>query len=154
MKLNRKLSHPATLLLAAVVAILTCAVVANAAGTLYTPHAALYAYNLAAGASGVVTVPIVNQPVLVMGTYTTSGGRGVGQISLLRTGAFPLFLEWVGLNSPRGASIAQGYSATPGTHMVYIDWYHLVDIEVHNASAIRVHNEADGTNTGFVKLIW
>jgi hypothetical protein len=154
MKLNRKLSRPATLLFAAVVAILTCAVLANAAASLYTPHAALAAYNLAAGASGFVTVPIVNQPVLVMGTCTTEGHRGVGQITLLRTGASPLFLEWVGLNSPSGASIAQGYSATPGTHMVYIDWSHLVDLEVHNASAIRIHNQATWTNTGFVKLIW
>lgn len=155
MMVKQKLAHPVGLVLAVVVAILTFAVVANAIQAIVVPNASLVSFNLAPGAiSAPMTVPVVDQPVFLMGTTTTVGVRGVGQVSLLRTSVAPLFLQWVGLNSTAGASIAQGFSAAPGFLIVFIDFAHLVRVEVHNAAQIRVRNASTAQRAGFVKMIW
>ncbi len=155
MKLNTKLARPATLLMAGIVAMLTFTVVANAVQTITVANASLISYNLAPGGNLVITVPVTNQPVLVMGCHVTAGDRGVGQVTMIRVPGN--FLEWVGLESTAGAAIAQGFSAATGTHIVFLNFTHSVDLEVQNADQFRVHNgRAAGTPnaTGNVKMIW
>ena len=156
MMLKQRLARPAVLVLAGVVAALAFAVVVHAQQiqAVSTANKTNVYYNLAAGEiSPPITVP-GGTPVLVMGTCTTVGVRGVGQVSLLRVNAAPVFLEWVGLESTAGAAIAQGFSGVAGTHIVYVDFAHQVDIEVASPSQIQVHNGSTGTRTGNVKMIW
>ncbi|HZU27654.1 MAG TPA: hypothetical protein VFA04_19140 [Bryobacteraceae bacterium] len=145
-------SRMATRLVAAVVGLLTFAVAASAVQTIATPNAAFVSYSLASGASTGAIVPPANQAVLVMGTQTAPGYRGVGQVSMLRVPGS--FLEWVGLESTSGAAIAQGFSGSPGTHIVYLDWVHTVDIQVNTTDSFRVHNGNGSVATGNVTMIW
>jgi hypothetical protein len=152
-----KLSRCLGLLVAALIATLTLAITARAVEVLSIPDAAFINYTLAAGAnSAPITVPLTDagpgSGVLVMGVCNTLGFRGVGFVTLLRVPSS--FLEWVGLESTAGASITQGFSGAPGTHIVFIDFAHQVDIEVNNANSIRVHNGAGALRAGNVKLIW
>jgi hypothetical protein len=64
------------------------------------------------------------------------------------------FLEWVGLESTAGAAITQGFSGSPGTHIVFIDFSHKVDVEVASPDTIKIHNASTGTATGSVTLVW
>ena len=149
-----KFSRPGVILLATVVAIITSVVVANATQSITAPNAAFIAYSLAAGANSAPITPVASQSVLVMGCCTTNANAapGVGQVSLLHIPS--LFIEWVGLESTGGAAITQGFTNVAGTHIVYIDFYHLVDIQVASADMIRVHNGEGFTVAGNVTLIW
>jgi hypothetical protein len=67
------------------------------------------------------------------------------------------YFQWVGLESPSAAdnaSITSGFSATLGTHIVYLDFQHTVDIQVYQLDTIRVHNGAAATRAGNVTLVW
>jgi hypothetical protein len=148
---TEKSSRWAAMLVATVVAIVTCLAVANATQTITTPNAASISYNLAAGANSAVITPATNKPVLVMGICTSIFAAAVGHVSLLHIPSTGF--HWVGLESINGATTA-GASSTPGIHIVYIDGAHLVDIQVASADTIRVHNGSAGTATGNVTLIW
>jgi hypothetical protein len=100
-----------------------------------------------------VVIPF-DTPVQVVGTCTTFGDRGIGQVSLLRAGAVSDFLEWVGLDSTSGAAITEGFSAAPGTKIVFIDFDHTVQIEVNDATSFRVLNTSGSAATGTVTVIW
>jgi hypothetical protein len=142
-------------LVAGIVATLTCAVVAQAVQTVTTPNAATFSYtNLGAGLTSAAFTPVFGRPVLVMGVNTTIGDRGVGQVTLLRSGIAPTFLEWTGLESPAAAAITSGFSGVAGTHIVFINFAHNVDIEVNTPDSIRVHNESGILQSGNVTLIW
>ena len=141
-----------SLILAAVVATLTLSVVVHATQVITTPNAAFFTYSLAPGANSAPVTPVANQSVLVMGTQTVFNFRGVGQVSLLHISGS--FLEWVGLESPSAAAITAGFSGTPGTHIVFLDFSHRVDIQVNTPDTFRVHNGDTATRTGNVTLIW
>ena len=148
MMLKEKLVRSAVLVLAMVVAILSFAGVANAGSKVVS-------FNLGPGEfSKPITIPVVDQAVLIIGTQTAIGYRGVGQVSLLRTKVAPLFLEWVGLESPSAAAVTSGFSSATGQHIVYLDFSHQVDIQVASASQIQVFNGSAGDRTGYVKMIW
>jgi len=151
---TNKSSRAVALFVASVVAAATTVLVANAGTTLTVANAASIAYNLAPGANSVAITPAANVPVMVMGTQTAVGYRGVGHVTLLRPSVAPLFIEWTGLESPAGAAITSGFSAVAGTHIVYLDYSHTVDIEVNSATSIRVHNGNTVQMTGNVTLIW
>jgi hypothetical protein len=140
------------LMLAALVSTLTIAVAVQTTQVITTPNAAFISYNLAPGGITGAITPVANQAVAVMGVQTTLGYRGVGQVTLLRIPGS--FLEWVGLESPSAAAITSGFSGTPGTHIVYLDFSHQVDIEVNTTDTFRVHNGSTGQRTGNVSLIW
>ncbi|MBI3756662.1 MAG: hypothetical protein HY267_01665 [Deltaproteobacteria bacterium] len=139
-------------LVAGIVTTLTFAVVAQAVQTITLPSAALILYDLAPGANSAPITPDSNTPVFVMGVQTVLGNRGVGQVTLPRVPAS--FLEWVGLESTAAAAITQGFSGVAGTHIVYLDFSHTVDIEVNTTDTFRVHNGNGAAQTGKVKLIW
>jgi hypothetical protein len=148
----QKFSRPGVILLATAVVIITSMVVANATQTITTPNAAFISYSLAPGANSAVITPANNKSVLVMGCCTTVNDQGVGQVSLLHIPA--LGIEWVGLESTGGAAITQGFFGTGGTHIVFIDFFHNVDIQMASADTIRVHNGATSTRAGNVTLVW
>ena len=148
----QKFSRPGVILLATVVAIITSIVVANATQTITTPNAATVSYNLAGGANSAAITPATNRWVLVGGCCTTSIDGGVGQVSLLHLPSTSI--TWVGLESPGSAAITSGASATAGSHIVYIDSSHSVDIQTASADTIRVHNGFPGAVTGNVTLVW
>lgn len=141
-----------SLVLATVAAILTLSVVVHATQVITTPNAAFISYNLAAGATSAPITPVANQSVLVMGTQTTVGVRGVGFVTMLHIPSS--FLEWTGLESTAGSAITQGFSPAAGTHIVFLDFAHQVDIQVHTADTFVVHNGATAARTGNVTLIW
>jgi len=138
--------------MATVVAIITSMVVANATQSITTPNAAFISYSLVAGANSAAITPATNRSVLVMGCCTTFGFWGVGQVSLVHSPGN--VIEWVGLESHSGAAITSGEDYVAGTHIVYIDVVHKVDIQVASADKIRVHNANTGTMAGNVTLVW
>jgi hypothetical protein len=148
----QKFSRPGVILMATVVAIITSIVVANATQTITTPNAAFISYSLATGANSAPITPATNKSVLVMGCCTSTGDRGVGQVSLLHIPS--TFMVWVGLESYSGGAITQGASSTPGHHIVYIDLGHGVDIQVASADTIFIHNGLAGPVAGNVTLVW
>jgi hypothetical protein len=148
----QKSSRWAAMLLAVFVAIITCLAVANATQTITTPNAAFITYNLAAGANSAPITPATNRSVLVMGCSTTTGVPGVGQVSLLHTPSN--FIMWVGLESTNGAAITQGAGSAAGTHIVFIDINHQVDIQVASADTIVIHNASGFARAGNVTLVW
>jgi len=163
MKHYKKARHFGSLVLATVVAILTLSVMVHATQVITTPNAAFFSYSLANGASSAAITPVRNQSVLVMGTQTAQGFRGVGQVTLLHLnmpGTFGPFLEWTGLESPccgantGGSVITSGFNFTAGTHIVWLDFNHTVDIQVQTGDTFVVHNASGFTATGNVTMIW
>ena len=148
----QKFSRPAVILMATVVAIITSIVVANATQTITTPNAVFVSYSLAANTNSAPITPATNKSVLVMGCCTSTGDRGVGQVSLLHIPS--TFMVWVGLESQASAVITSGFNGTPGTHIVWIDRLRFVDIQVASADTIKIHNAAATTRAGNVTLIW
>jgi len=150
----QKFSRPGVILLATVVAIITSVVVANATQSITAPNAAFISYNLAPGANSAAITPAANKSVLVMGC-STANDPGVGQVSLLR---YPsTLIQWVGLESYYSQEpITQGRSGIAGTHIVYIDYAHWVDIRMASADTILIHNNPVSASTlaGNVTLIW
>jgi hypothetical protein len=76
----------------------------------------------------------------------------VGQVTMLRVAGD--FLAWTGLESFTPSSITQGFSRTSGTHILYLDLHHEVDLQVNNEDSFMVHNAGGSLATGVVTLIW
>ena len=147
-----RFSRIMTLLVAGFVAVVTLNVATHATQTISTPNAAKVSYNLAAGASSTAVTPAESVPVLVMGVQNNLGYRGVGHVSLLHVPSS--FLEWSGIESPASATITSGFSGTAGTHIVYLDYSHLVDIQVASTDTFIIHNANSSSMSGIVTLVW
>jgi len=117
-----------------------------------TPQEMTITYSLSPGASSAPITPPAGQAVLVMGVQNQFGFRGVGQVTMLRVAG--TFLEWTGLESTTPSSITQGFSGTSGTHILYLDFNHQVDLQVSNGDSFMVHNASGSLATGLVTLIW
>ena len=150
--IRRKISRLVIPVVAVLVVTLTATVALESSQVIVTPNALTVSYNLAAGGNSGPIFPVANQPVLVMGTQNNVGFRGVGHVTLLRVPGS--FLEWVGLNSTANAGITQGFSGTPGTNIVFIDFIKQVAIQVNSPDSFRVHNGATAARSGVVTLIW
>jgi hypothetical protein len=151
MNLSR-LSRFYTLLLTAFVAVVALSIGVHATQTISTPNAAKVTYTLAAGASSSAVNPSESTPVLVMGVQNNLGYRGVGQVTMLHVPSS--FLEWTGIESPAAAAITSGFSGTAGTHVLYLDYSHLVDIQVASTDTFIIHNANSISMAGVVTLIW
>src|SRR5580698_8725285 len=151
MKTSR-LSRISRLVLAALVAVVALNIGMHATQTISTPNASKISYNLSAGASSAAVTPAESVPVLVMGVQNNLGYRGVGQVSMLRVPSS--FLEWTGIESPSAAAITSGFSGTAGTHILYLDFSHLVDIQVASTDTFVIHNANTIAMAGVVTLIW
>jgi hypothetical protein len=130
-------------------------VVPNATQTITTPNAAFISYNLTAGATSAAITPVANKCVLVMACCTTSGDlNGVGQASLVHIPGTPM--EWSGLESAANGvqpALTWGASSAAQARIIYIDWNHLVYIQVASADTIDMHNGESATRAGNVTLI-
>jgi len=151
MKASR-LSRVSTLLLAGIVAVLALNIALHATQTITTPNASKVTYNLNAGASSAPVNAAESVPVLVMGVQNNLGYRGVGQVAMLHVPSS--FLEWTGVESPAAAAITSGFSGTAGTHIVYLDYSHLVDIQVASTDTFVIHNANSIAMAGVVTLVW
>jgi hypothetical protein len=163
MKHYKKFRRFGSLALAGVVTMLTLSVMVHAVQMITTPNAAFISYSLAtSGTSSPPITPVAGQAVLVMGTVTVGtdcGSPSVGEVTLLRAaaGSFSTAeLIWTGLESPGSSPsvITSGASATPGTHILYLDTGHRVDLEVNSASTFVVHSTSCGAVKGNVTMIW
>jgi hypothetical protein len=152
MKIRSWISRFSTLLLAGGVAVVAMNIGLHATQTITTPNASKVAYNLAAGASSSPITPAESVPVLVMGVQNNLGYRGVGQVAMLHVPSS--FLEWTGVESPAAAAITSGFSGTAGTHILYIDYSHLVDLEVAGTDTFLIHNANTISMAGVVTLVW
>jgi hypothetical protein len=122
-------------------------------------HRKVVTYNLASGAvSADIDLPADDLPIQVMGNCATPSVRGVGQATLIKvTGSF---VEWVGINSESNGTLAHGFSSTPDTKIVQLDYVGSAWIVVGSSGdTIRIKNFAapgDNPNTraGTVTLIW
>jgi hypothetical protein len=150
----QKFSRPGVILLATVVVIITSIVVANATQTITTPNAALISFSVAEGVDSAPITPVTNKSVLVMGCCTTAGDQSVGQVSLFHSPSGGM--AWVGLESTYGAAITEGATSTSGYHIVFIDYFHRLAIQVASANTIKIHNTINSGSTlaGNVTLIW
>lgn len=148
-----KFSYTATLLVAAVVATLTFAVAAHAVQTIIAPNAAVINYSLTAGGDSAAITPVANKPVFVMGDQTVAGNVGSSDMTVVNSNPGDGELVWSGLESD-GGGVTAGFSPVAGTHIIFIDFAHVVDLEVVNATSFKVHNGFSFTQKGGVTLIW
>jgi hypothetical protein len=134
---------------------------ANAANMFTTSvaNAITYEYDISPGQSSPLILIPPNTPVLLSGTANTAGERGIAFVVVLSApnGPSPL-MEWNGLESPSPSNlkgeITTGYSTTPDTHIVFIDWAHQVDVEVASTKQVKIKNESGGTRHVVVTLSW
>lgn len=153
MKSNMTSRSLGRLFLIAIVATLI-PIVAQAAQTIRAPNVSVFTYNLAAGQTSPAFPVPANQPVQIMGTQLAVGFRGVAQATLLSIPGAGGFLEWTGLESTAGSVITQGFSGVAGTHILFLDFSHQVDIEVASPTAIRVTNSSAGVRNGTITMVW
>ena len=148
-----KVSRIAGLISAALVATLTCAVSAHALLTISASNAAIFARSLNGNSrSGAITPP-ANLPVLVMGDETTAGCVGSSELTLVNSVGQDNELVWNGLES-NGGGFTAGSSPVAGTHIMYIDVCHRVQLEVNNATSFIIHNLESFPQKGNVTEIW
>ena len=112
-------------------------------------------YNLApGGTTGAIGLP-ANTPLQVTGIQTALGYRSVGSAALLRVP--DAFIAWTGLESVwsgGNSTITSGWTNAVGAHVLFLDFAHLVDIQVNNANSIRIHNASGNTMTGSIVITW
>jgi hypothetical protein len=154
--LSRDFGRPSTFILAAIVAIATLAVLAHAAEAVATPKSMKITYKLAPGANSPAIKPVANTPVLILADQTgvACGCDDVGSsLMTVVNSTVDGELVWNGFESNNGG-LTTGFSPSAGTHIMYIDFAHLVDLEVSNATSFHVHNSGGETYNGTVTLIW
>jgi hypothetical protein len=66
----------------------------------------------------------------------------------------PPLLVWTGIDSPTISLVESGFSATPGDLIVAVDNGALVQIEVNDATSIRINNTSNHEATGVITLTW
>jgi hypothetical protein len=152
MKQRSTIRRYAALSVAFVVTALTLAIVGKASQTVTVPNAVNITYNLASGAYSAPITPVSNQAIMMIGSQTALGFRGVASATILHIPSN--FIEWVGLESTSGSVITQGYSGAAGTHILYLDFSHLVDVEVASPDTIYIHNTNTIAMTGNLEFIW
>jgi len=151
MKVGTKLGRIGVLAASAIAAMMAAGVVSEAAITITAPNTTVVNYTLAPGATSAAIEPPSTSAVLLGGISSTAGNFGVGTINLVHITS--TVINWVGQESATGA-ITHGGTTTPGTHVVFLDASHKVDVEILSADELVVHNAAATTETGKIKLIW
>jgi hypothetical protein len=151
-------ARPAKLVLAAIVATVTFAVLGHAVQTITTPNAASFAYSLLPGTNSGSIAPVLNTPVMILADQTgvVCGCDDVGSsLMTVVNSTVDGELVWNGFESNRGG-LTSGFSPAAGTHIVFIDFGHLVDLQVSNATSFHVHNSSSSSfrYNGNVTLIW
>ena len=117
-------------------------------------------YDIGPGTNSAPIPLPLDVPVLVVGTQINNGYLGVAQATLMTTTVpgdwdevFPV-IQWVGLESALGSVITSGYQWTPGTHILYLDHNHTIEIVIAGPNSIRVRAGSIFPGKGVIKLIW
>jgi hypothetical protein len=142
--------------LAAIVAVTTIAVLTHATEAVATARRMTVNYSLGSGSSSGNITPASNQPVTIQAdqTGTVCGCDDVGSsLMTVVNSSVDRELVWNGFES-NGGGLTAGFSPSPGTHIMYIDFGHLVDLEVSSSTSFLVHNGSSNTANGTVTLIW
>jgi hypothetical protein len=156
--INRSFVRPSKFVLAAVVTMLTLAVLGHAVQTITTPNALSFGYSLAPGGNSGNITPPLNLPVLILADQvgTVCGCDNVGSsLTTVVNSTVDGELVWNGFESNKGG-LNTGFTPVAGSHITFTDFGHLVDLEVTNATSFHVHNSSSSTFTynGNVTLIW
>jgi hypothetical protein len=151
MKVGTKLWRFGVLAAAVTAAAMAVGVVSEAASTITAPNSSVVSFSLTAGGTSAGFTPPTGSGVLLLAMDTTTANFGVGNISLAHiTGTE---IRWVGQESSTGA-ITHGGTTAPGTHVVYLDASHKVDLEILSADSLVIHNGMTTTQAGKVTMIW
>jgi hypothetical protein len=126
-------------------------VVGKAAVVIATPNSAVVNYSLAAGATSSPVTPVVNQPVIIIGSNIGTTDFAVSSLTMVHIQS--VMLRWVGIEAGTGA-LTHGGSTTVGTHILWLDQSNKVSLEVFSADSFVIHNANTATESGSVKLIW
>jgi hypothetical protein len=155
MTLNRNsFVRAAQLLLAAIVITLTFAVVGHAAQSLTTVNAMRVSYTLSSGGYSSAITPPVNKPVLVIADQIGVSSDNVGSSFMtVVSSPYDEELVWNGIES-NGGGLTSGFSPSFGSHIMYIDNGHYVQLEVNNSTSFVVYNGYGASQKGNVTLIW
>jgi hypothetical protein len=148
--------RPAQFVVAAIVVIATLTVLAHAAQSLATANRVSVAYKLKPGANGANITPASNMPVTIIADQigTDCGCDNVGSsLMTVVNSSNDKELVWNGFESDEGG-LTEGFTSVAGSHIMYIDFSHVVDLEVSNATSFHVHNAGGETYNGNVTLIW
>jgi len=147
------------LVLAAIIAVTTLAIVGNAVQTVTMPNISTTLYNLPPGTNSPdITVPILDSPVQVMAGCVTVFRRGLAQVTMQRTSVAPLFIQWLGLGSSGAPVVVSDWwpgGANP--HIAWVDFASQVELRAVSASAFDVRSlipAAGPVATGRVIMIW
>jgi hypothetical protein len=156
MKLRlRNLTRPAQFVVAAVVGIATFAVVANATQAIELGRVSA-SYTVTSGSNSGNYTPKSNTPVIILAdqTGTVCGCDDVGSsLMTVVNSSVDGELVWNGFES-NGGGLTEGFSPSAGTHIMYIDFGHAVDLEVTNGTSFHVHNAGGETANGTVTLLF
>lgn len=133
-----------------VVAALT-EIVGKAAVTVTTPNSAVVNYSLAPGATSAGITPATNEPVIVIGANTTTSDWAISTVTMIHVPTYGL--RWVGIEATSGTVVHTGSTAV-GTHIIWLDYYNKVGLQVLSADQFVIHNGGTVPQTGSVKLIW
>jgi hypothetical protein len=125
----------AGLISAVTVATVTLAVTAHAVQTIRTANAFTMSFSLSPGqGTGAITVA-ANSPTLVMGDTTPGNDPGLSEMTVATA---PVSIMWNGIESNGGGFTTGVNDGFAGTHMMFIDNMHCVDIEVNSANSFKV----------------
>ena len=148
---NKRFSRAGTLLLTGFVAVLALTVGVHAAQTITTQRSRGQVQS-GCGSEQCRYYARREHTCARMGVQNSLGYRGIGVVAMLHVPSS--FLEWTGIESPSAAALTSGFSGTAGTHIVYLDFSHTVQIEVAGTDTFLIHNGSSIEMTGVVTLIW
>lgn len=156
-------SRAVSLFLASLVAVVTLAVVVQAAQRITTPNAMTIPYSLAfPGQSAPIAIP-VNTPVFVMGAdtdFAKNGNAGVGQATIIHNTS-ENHVKSVGFDWAHDTVFSEQVS--PGSTIVLFDLDQLSRVGVQSDGANLIVFNADDSSsgagipvghTGVITMIW
>jgi hypothetical protein len=142
-------------MVASIVGLATFAVVANA-GQAVPLNRVSANYTLSPGTNSGNFTPKSNTPVIILASQvgTVCGCDDVNSsLMTVVNSSVDGELVWNGFESTAGG-LTEGFSPTAGTHIMYIDFGHVVDLQVTNATSFHVHNGNSETMNGTVTLLF
>lgn len=88
------------------------------------------------GHSTPISIPIADSPVSMTCSQKVVNNVGLGSATIIRSTTDNL-LVWMGYDMVTKA-VSANYSATPGTHIVWCDYFSHVDVQVSSTTAIQL----------------
>ena len=158
------ISRAASLLIAALIGVVTVAVIAHASQSITTPNAMQIPYDLSFTAESVPIALPVNQPVLVIGSdsdFTKNGNFGLGQATM-NSNTNDQLIYLIAIDYGSGATSSFNVTSYGSITRVFeLDAQGLVDLRTDGRTifVLNLDNSSSGTGVGVehrgvVKMIW